>query len=276
VDDEATKVSRLMVSTTTPGAVVQIDGGESVTTLPHVATVTPGTHEVMLSAPGHASQTRRVLVPADASFALAVDLQPLPARLSLRGLEGAEVWLDGRLVAGLPMSRLAVSAGAHRLVVREPGRRSYERNLQLMPGSATRIDVDLSHTPQRNASFALLGGSGACLLGSGVLALLSWREQGVARDWVETRSERALQASEAAAYNDALGRRDQYRTAAIGTGLIGAALGVTGALLFSLDTPPLPAAPGRLGEGPAVEEPAFETLPRFDSSGVSLQLRGHL
>lgn len=275
VDADAVEVSRLMVSTTTPGAVVQIDGGEAVTTLPYVATVTSGTHEVTLSAPGHSSQTRRVLVPASASFALAVDLQPLPGSLSLSGLDGSEVWLDGRLVAGLPMSRLAVSAGAHQLVVRKPGRRSYDRPLQVTPGSTTHIDVVLDSTGQRDLSLAFFGGSGACLLGTGVFALLSLRQQSVARDWADTRNERALLASEHAAYEAAVRRRNQYRTAALGSGLAGAALGVVGALLFGLDTPPLPNAAGpaerRMDEGPALE-----ALPEFDSSSVRFQLRGQL
>jgi hypothetical protein len=142
------------------------------------------------------------------------------------------------------------------------------------PGSATHVDIELRNTTQRYASFALFAGAGACLLGTGVLALLSWREQGVAQDWVETRNERALLANEHAAYENAVRHRDQYRTVALGTGLVGAALGVVGAALFSFDTPPLPDAPGPAGEGRMDESPEFEALPGFDSSSISWHVRG--
>jgi hypothetical protein len=274
VDNDVAAPSRLMVSTTTPGAVVQIDGGEAVTTLPYVATVTPGTHDVTLSAPGHTSQTRRVLVPVSASFALAVDLQPLPGLLSLSGPEGSEVWLDGRLVTGLPVSRLPVQAGTHRLVVRRPGRHSHDQNLRVTPGSITHVDIELRNTSQRNVSLGSFAGAGACLLGTGAFALLSWREQGIAQDWVRTRNERALLASEHAAYENAVRHRDQYRTVALGTGLASAALGIVGAVLYNLDTPPLPDAPGPAGESHDDESPGFEALPGFDSSTIRWHVRG--
>lgn len=273
VDDRANDSSRLMVSTGTPGALVQIDGGEAITTLPHVATIAPGTHEVTLTAPGHAKQTRQILVPAGAAFALDVDLQPLPGSLSLTGLDGSEVWLDGRLVAGLPVERLPVGAGPHQLVVRTRGRLSYGRRIQVAPERDTRLDVVLEYTRQRYVSWAFLAASGACLLSSGVLALVSLREQGVARNLADTRDqERPLLASELDAYERAARQRDRYRAASIGTGLAGAGLGIVGALLFAFDTPPVPSAPRPEGDG--VEAPAIEALTGFDSSVVGWRLRG--
>ncbi len=276
VDSNAEELSRLMVSSRTPGAVVQIDDGEAVTALPHVVAIPPGTHEVTLSAPAHAKHARRIEVPAGATFALDVDLQPLPGRLSLTGLEGSEVWLDGRLVAGLPVSRLAVGAGTHGLVVRKPGKLSYERRIRVLPARDTQLDVALSNTWQRDTSLGLLAGAGACLIGTGVFALMSLHQQGAARAYLETRSERALLSSERDAYEAAARRRDTYRSVAIGTGLSGAALGIAGALLFGLDTPPLPSAPGQAEAGPVEEQPSFEALPGFDASSISLQIRGRI
>ncbi len=275
VDEGAKDSSRLMVSSTTPGAAVQIDGGERVTTLPHVATIAPGKHEVTLSASGYASQTRRILVPASASYALDLALQPLPGSLSLTGLAGSEVWLDGRLVAGLPVARLRVSAGPHQLVVRKQGKLSYERLIRVAPEQDTPIHIPLSNTLQRKASHVVLTGSGASVLGAGVLTLFAYHEQGVAKRWANTLRERPLLASELAAYDRAAQSRDRYRTAAVATGLAGATLAVAAALLMGFDSPPFPSAPAPAGEI-RQNEPDVEALPGFDSSCISLQLRGQL
>jgi hypothetical protein len=277
LDDDPRGGSRLMVSTATPGAAVQVDGGAVVTALPHVATIPPGTHEVTLSAPGYARQMRRILVPPGAAYALDVDLEALPGSLSLSGIAGSEVWLDGRLVAGLPVSRLAVSAGAHQLVVRRPGRLSFERSVAVAPQKDTSIDVVLDNTLQRDAGFVVLAGAGAGALGAGVLALLAYRQQGIAQDWAQTHRERPLLAREYAAYEAAARHRDGFRTVAITTGVASAALAVAAALLLGLDTPPLPTAPA-----PAVREREDElqlelgTAPGFDSGGIGLGIRGLL
>jgi hypothetical protein len=79
-----------MIAFPTPGASLRVDGVLA-SHLPYVAAVTPGAHQMELSAPGFRKQVRELLVPEGAALALELRHEELPGMLAVTGTPGSQV-----------------------------------------------------------------------------------------------------------------------------------------------------------------------------------------
>ena len=235
--------TRLMVVSPAKGAIATIDGKLS-GPVPFVRPVAAGNHQVRVEAPGHFPE-ELAFGAVDGELSIAkVDLKPRPALLTLRAPGGADISLDGRPAGETPLGApLEIPAGRHFLTLGKRGHRQYARELSLELGQARTIDVELEKTGQRQAALWILGSSGVLLVAGGVTTTLALVHQGKAQDLDDARASRNLTAQEVAAYGRHVNRRDDFRLASTVVFGGAVALGVTGFLLYLLDTPRAVAAP---------------------------------
>lgn len=138
--------------------------------------------------------------------------------------EGALIYVDDQAMGVVP-SVLTLEPGAREVAVYAAGHRIHRQRVELPAGQARRIAVDLEATPQRVASFVLLGAGAAAMTAGIVLGAMAQAERGGVGMW----------------------QRDGAEMLSLGAGLsggLGATLIVTGGTLFVLDVPELPDAPG--------------------------------
>ncbi len=166
------------------------------------------------------------------------------ATLYVEGTSGADLAVDGVYVGTLPLaSPVVAEPGPHEIVVTSNGHHPEARTVELGAGRTERLTVELDETGQRAGAWvALASGAGWVSVGVvfGVLAIVEDRN---ARDLVQ-RLDGGVTASETTSYEQALGKRDLYRTGAgiaVGSGL---AFFVVGACLFAFDERPAPGTAG--------------------------------
>jgi hypothetical protein len=137
---------RVIVSNPT-GAVpadlsVTFDGTPMQGNPPTASDAQPGEHLVQVSANGFRTVRRSAAVQAGQSSVVAIDLeaiQVVPTGGTVRVIvptQGAQVFLDGELLAGTPPARENVPAGTHALRVTAPGRQAQTREITVTAGQA--------------------------------------------------------------------------------------------------------------------------------------------
>ncbi len=167
---QAAAVTRLMVNTQIAEAQISLDGAKP-HEAPLVADVKPGKHNVRVTAPGYFDETRDVPVGAGDVVPVDVPLREKPGHLTLRGPDGAQVSIDGRLAATTPLSQpLDVPAGRHLVTVTRNGHRAYSHEIEVGRDEARALDVKLDATVQRAVSYTLMGGGAAVILAGAALA----------------------------------------------------------------------------------------------------------
>ncbi len=243
---------------------------------PVFAELPPGRYAVRVEAPGYrvidkeANAVAGQLTPVDAA------LEELPAKVTIRSSEDAEVIVDGRPMGRLPLSApLELPSGAHRVVVGSSGYTVYAADVDLTRGQALQIDADLAMTGQRIAawSFFVAAGLGA---GAGIaLSVVAVSARSDARELLDQAEaqQRPLTLVEGVAYNEALDRRDDFIQAAGATFSLTAVTAGVGLLLFLLDQPNLyeAAADEQAARGPRFDVGAAAVPPvggRAASGGV--------
>jgi hypothetical protein len=269
--------AKLMVASSTPGAVLKVDG-EAAPRLPYVATVTPGVHTVVVSAPGFRDQVRHLPVPDGAALALDVTLVELPAMLAISGTADSQVWLDGRLIGSLPLPPLALKSGKRQLNVQRAGHDVVTKHVTLAPGAVTRLDVPLEITAQRQAARGALALGGASLLAAAITGFAAHARQEDAESLLDARPKRGWSEEEHGRYERLVEGRDRLRSAALGFGAGGLGCMLVGLALFVFDRPEVPAL---IGEEPSQREPSPRAAPSeiiagpaWDSDRVGIEARG--
>jgi PEGA domain-containing protein len=231
--------TRLGISSRTPGASASIDGG-AFAKLPITPDVAPGRHEVVVTAPGFREERRAVEVPEGSTLPVELTLEPVAARLTVRGPLGSELWVDGERVARLPTrGPVVLPPGPHEIGVAQRGRSLFVRELDLDRGEAERVDAKLERTGQRKIALAAVVVGSTATAASIVLMALTFdaqrRAKRVARDRSdgdgigEAPFDHGLQIAD---------RRDALRTAALATGVTGLTVLATGIVLWLTDRPP--------------------------------------
>jgi len=253
--------TQLMVSTQTKDASIVLDGGKAVEA-PLIAEVKPGKHRVQITAPGYFPEEREIPASEGSVVALDIALREKPGLLTIVARDGADVSIDGRLVATTPLARpLEVAPGRRYVVVQKRGHRPVAEDVDLARGEAKRLDVHLAVTGQRVGAYVLMGLGAAGVAGGGTVAALAVFQQRKAQD-LDTRRQTkgGLTAAELADYEHAKALRDDLRRVA-GGALAGAlAVGVTGILLAVFDQPAV-TPPARRDEAPKPEKPAPRERP---------------
>ncbi len=237
--DQPVEITRLMIYSPVDTAVVSVDGGPA-QAAPLTLDVEPGSHRIVLSAPGHHDTTRTVDVPLGATVPLELSLRERPASLDVHGPEGAALYVDGQPSGQLPLStELRLPPGPHQVAVAQAGRTAFVRELELSRGSEQALRVELPMTAQRKLSFVALGLGGAGVLTAGTLTGFALGRQAQARAIEQERRTQGISEARYAEGQQAWRARDALRTAAITTGVVGTLALGTGVVLFFTDDPAL-------------------------------------
>jgi hypothetical protein len=235
--DEDVAATRLMIHTTIDGAMVSVDDAEF-RPAPLSVDVTPGRHRVSVRAVGHHDARRTVDVPEGVTVPLEVPLDPIAARLAVRGPKGADVWIDGQRTSRLPWeTSVELPAGTHQLAVARAGRAADIRELSLRRGEQRTIDVDLHRTPRRTVSLIAMGLGGGSLVAAATLTGLAFGSQRRAQDIRRERETMGVSEDRFVEGQRAWQQRDAFRSAAIATGVVGGVLLATGVILYLTDRP---------------------------------------
>jgi hypothetical protein len=156
---------------------------------------------------------------------------------------GADVAVDGRFVGRAPIaSPPELTPGPHVVSVSAPGRRPVSRTVRIERGEPYTLRVDLEPTAQRVVARWTLAGAGAFALAGGVSAILALVAEADAKDARSGLPQGRTTPDDAARSNDALARRDRFRTLSLASFGVSAVAGATGMLLFVFDNP-APRAP---------------------------------
>jgi hypothetical protein len=282
----AATVTRLMVSSQTAGAVVSVDGGKPAEA-PLFAEVKPGKHALRITAPGFIDETREIDVPPGVVSPVDIALRERPGKLSVRTQAGAQVSLDGRLVAVTPLPQaIDVEPGRHVVAISKNGYGAYTHEIEVGRGESKTVDAALLSTAQRKVSYVLFGAGVASVAAGGVLVYVALQEQKQATQF------QSLQTSGKAMcgprltgpnatdcdtylktnYTNHVRARDDFRRDAgivIGAGVAAAAVGVA---LFAADFPSL------LGVVPKARDSAPKAAPvkerSMEMSAVPLVVPG--
>ena len=229
----------IMVTTTTdvPGARVTVDGGAP-ETLPLMREVTKGPHRVVITADGYRVFDEKREAVEGITRVIEIDLVPMPAVVSLRADDGAQVSVDGRPAGVTPLQRpLELGQGKHLVTVTRRGHRPWSREVNVKRGQKVVLDASLERTGQRTVSYVVLAGAGVLAIAAGVTYGLSLKAGGDASELNDKRESEGLTAAERDEYVELVDRRDARLSATYI--LIGAAgaVAASGFLLYFLDNP---------------------------------------
>ncbi|HVY29518.1 MAG TPA: carboxypeptidase regulatory-like domain-containing protein [Polyangiaceae bacterium] len=250
---------RLLLSSSTPNAKLTVNG-EPVEALPSALELPADNYKIVAEADGFERKEQELKITAGSSVPLNVELVALPSRFKLQGPAGAEVLLDGRPLGWLPLGEVQASPGEHWVTVRSPGRETRDVRVRLQRGQTTQVAVKLATTFQRKMAWASAGLGAAAALSAGGLAIAALVHDQEAETLEERRQRGELTPLEARSLNSHVGARNDFKTAALVTGLGSAALLGAAAVLYFADTPALP-APRDAGPGADRSDRRWQVAP---------------
>jgi PEGA domain len=232
--------TRLSIASPIVGATASIDGAVPLP-LPVTPDVEPGTHTIVVSAPGFHPQSRTLDVPEGSTVTVALELEPIPARLQVQAPAGAELYVDGQRVARLPLREaITVAPGLHQLGVARRGYDLFVRELDLHRDEERRIDAPLEVTGQRKIAWAAIGvGAGGLVAGATFMGLALRAERRALAIEDDKRSEGSISSERERERRALVERRDGMRTAAIASAASGLVVAAAGVVLHLTDRPPI-------------------------------------
>lgn len=251
--------ARVTVYSATPGAQASIDGGAA-QELPYFGDLGPGKHRVRVFADGFIDAEREVSgdKPVDQPVDLA--LQERPCLVTVVLDSSADILLDGRIVATAPVSRpIELPPGPHVLSVAANGKKPMSQEVSLPRGKPFRFEPKLEASGQRVVAVSMLGVGAASLVTGVVFGVLALGQESRARNIADERAVGNIDAGQLATYNDAVDRRDAFRSISIVTLAAGGALAVGGGLLYVFDRPTVSVLPPRRVEPAPAPKPLQPT-----------------
>jgi hypothetical protein len=230
--------TKVMVSSDTPGVTYQIDS-ELVMSSPAIVEVSPGEHNLTVSAKGYQPVRRRIAVEKGQIYTADINLVPLPGVLKVDANEmGAEVYVDGLKVGTTPFTGNGFIPGGHFVSVRKAGRNLWTSNLDLAPEGTSSTTALLEPTRQRTQSSYVLLGAGVSFGVGLVSALVAYSIDSSLNDGTSVTNQQR------ADFDSALHTRNAFATASTVALIISGAALVAGGSMYWFDTPPVPAAHG--------------------------------
>ncbi len=184
---ESTTPTQIVIGASVKGATLRIDGSGS-RSLPHAAVVTAGKHTVEVTAPGYRTFRKQVTVAEGEVVGLSAELTAESATLEVTGNDGGEVFVNGHRVGVIPTGVVALPVSGPRdytVEVRQAGYYTPHR-LVTPSGGPMQLHMPADATPQRIASWVLVGAGAAGLVAGGVLGVLAMRTDA---DGVATKNE---------------------------------------------------------------------------------------
>lgn len=259
--------ARVMISSPAKGAKISIDGKPPLEA-PISLEVSPGEHNIDVTAEGYYSDHRKLTAAPKGVTALDIPLRELPASVTIRAVDGASVMVDGRAAGVLPLAGpLAVPPGYRRLVVTMPGRITYVEDVVLVRGKPHTVDAEMKASSQRKIAYSLFAVAGVGAIGTAACAITSVLAQDEARQ-IHNRMLagevicKGAECPELSSYDAALSRRDLFRAVTTAAGTAAGLSLLAGVSLFVFETPLLP--PG--GPPASLNAPARERTPSLEVS----------
>ena len=209
-----------------------IDGNAA--TLDKLEPVPAGEHVVAAVAPGYARAEKKVRAVAGAPQLVPLELQPLPARVTVKTESGAAISVDGRHIEG-PTFQLP--AGKHLLAVTKAGREVAGKDLVVTRAQTVDVDVPLEKTLRRRAVpwVAITAGGAGLIALAGWAGTLKWQSD-AQHDLAEINHGNATPAV-LDDYNSSRTQRDAARAGAIAFGSLAVGVGLAAAWLYYFDRP---------------------------------------
>ena len=205
--------TRIMVTSEAADARVALDDAEAAQA-PLIREVLPGSHRVLVDAPGYFRGERTVTAIAGELVLSEVSLRERPSTLRINTSPQAELYLDGVFVSrGGRGVTLEQPSGKHTLTVAESGRRPQHRALVLRRGETVAFSVTLEPSRQRLVARSLFVGGAAALAAGVVLSGLTVRAEHRADHFLRQRMEGHATADGLRGYGAARHQRDGYRVA---------------------------------------------------------------
>jgi hypothetical protein len=234
---DATRHTRLMISTDATGARISLDGSPAAAS-PLIREVEPGKHRVEVTAEGYFPDQHELSAVAGELIPEVVTLRERPSTLSISASQGAEIYVDGAFARrGGEQVTLELPSGAHRLAVAEKGHRVLSREIELSPGKTENLQFTLEPTRQRRVAVALFV-SGVAALGAGaVFGALTLNAESRAKDFLAEQARGNVTAAQLSEYESDVESRNRYRIAAVASFASAVGLGVTAFFLYELDQP---------------------------------------
>ncbi|HEY1960475.1 MAG TPA: PEGA domain-containing protein [Polyangiaceae bacterium] len=236
-DENAANVS--INSSGTPGARIVLDDAAPIEP-PLIGPVAPGPHRVVIMADGYVTERRSVTAVPGKIIAIDVPLREKMASVTVAAPQGARVSVDGRPMGDAPLATpLELASGVHLLAVTENGHDAFLRDLDLGRGETRRVDASLVTSTQRKIAMGMLVGAAACVVAGGAFLGVTVVEQTQAQSFldIQKNQKRALTQPEAQSYADDRDQRISWGIATAATFSAGAALALTGVLLYAFDQP---------------------------------------
>jgi hypothetical protein len=235
----ATERTRMLISCPMPAAQISLDGATA-SSSPLIAQVCPGSHQLLVSAPGYFPHSRSVEAVEGELVPIEVALREQPATMILRSSPKADVHVDGAFAGRIGAAhRYPLASGSHLFSFGQNGHELQLFQAELAPGSTTRLEVELLPTSQRKTAIRLFLASGATLIAGGVLTAFALSREHDASVLERRRQQAGLDDDELFRYRDAARDRDVFRAAAIigfSASIVSLAVGM---FLYMFDQPDL-------------------------------------
>ena len=264
---EPPRKTRVLISAKPNAAEVSVDGGAFVR-VPAVVEVKAGAHKVQAKADGYFGEEFQIDAVENELVARHVLLRPKPGRLSVQGISGASLSLDGQLRAVLPLEHpLDVDPGEHFVSITHAGRVSFTKTINIDRDKDAIVRADLAMTNQRIGAWSTFAVGFIGAAATGVLGGLTWSKDSVAANLDTQRQTGAMSTSDIATYNNALQSRNSLATATAITGGVSALVLLTSAGMFLFDNPPTIPVPQKKADS-APSAPRIEMTVGLMSAGM--------
>lgn len=264
---EPPRKTRVLISAKPTAAEVSIDGGAFVR-VPAVVEIKAGPHKVRAQALGYFDEEFQIDAVENELVARHVVLRPKPGRLSVQGVAGASLSLDGQLRAVLPLERpLDLEPGEHFVSITRAGRVSYTKTIIIDRDKNEVVRAQMAMTNQRIGAWSTfaIGFMGAAA--TGILGGLTWNKDTVAANLDEQRQAGTMSTADITTFNNALLSRNSLATATAITGGASALVLLTSAAMFLTDNPAtIPVPQKRTDSAPSA--PRVEMTVGLLSAGV--------
>ncbi|HYQ40716.1 MAG TPA: PEGA domain-containing protein [Polyangiaceae bacterium] len=259
--NNATRRTRVLITTDAPGAELVLDGTPAVSS-PLIREVEPGKHHVHVSAPGFFPTDREInAIPGELTLT-PVPLRERPSTLGIWTAPDADIYIDGAYVSpGGEGVMVQLSSGKHRVAVGQKGHSVALREVTLQRGKQQNIRVTLEQTPQRITSQVLFIAGGVSLGTSLIFSSFAIRSEGDAEQFLGTIKTQNASPAELTSYNTSINERDRFRLATGVSLAASAGFFITGLFLHELDQPD-PQLLYRMGPRPGAEPPPPAPAPK--------------
>lgn len=220
---------------TSKGLVTTIDGKQvdAFTPIP----VDAKEHLINVVADGYFPVDKKTVAVDGQSTLVDIELEPKPAKITVKTEADAKILVDGRTLATAPSAAIEIPQGTHLLAVLRSGREPFAQEVTLARGQELAVDAGLHRTSRRKAVPWIYGGAGVVAAGAITTALFAYSRNSHAED-LEAKIGMGNQPPSVADDLDRTVRsRDRFAMWAWILGGTAVAAGATGTLLLVFDTP---------------------------------------